>query len=230
MTPLVPGEGMEPAPGSREPGAARRVAALYVQPGGAYYGLPNVDPWDEARDARTYAGPYPVVAHPPCERWGRYWFGGPSAKVRKIKGDDNGCFAFALGAVRRWGGILEHPAASHAWAHFGLTKPPRAGRWVKADDFGGWTCCVDQGNYGHKAQKATWLYAVGVQLPDLIWGKAPRPANVGEGRRAIRTGICQRLSKRQRAATPPAFRDLLITIELTAKPSRSAEGAKSPNP
>ena len=41
------------------------VAALYVEKGGVYYGLPDVDPWDEERDARLYAGPWPVVAHPP---------------------------------------------------------------------------------------------------------------------------------------------------------------------
>lgn len=193
------------------------IAALYVMPRGAYFGDANVDPWDEARDARQYAGPWPVVAHPPCERWGRYWYGGPSAKVRRVKGDDNGCFAAALAAVRKWGGVLEHPAASSAWAHFGLTKPPRAGGWVKADDFGGWTCCVDQGHYGHRAQKATWLYAVRCELPDLVWGKAPRPEHVsGESRRTIRTGACQRLSRRQRTATPPAFRDLLISIARTA--------------
>lgn len=29
-----------------------RVAALFVHAGGAYYGLPDVDPWDEKRDAR----------------------------------------------------------------------------------------------------------------------------------------------------------------------------------
>lgn len=193
------------------------IAALFVMPRGSYYGLEGVDPWDEARDARQYAGPHPVVAHPPCERWGRYWFGGPSSKVRKTKGDDDGCFAAAHVYVMAYGGVLEHPAGSHAWARFGIARPPRAGGWVKADDFGGWTCCVDQGNYGHPAQKATWLYAVGVQLPELIWGKAPRPERVGESRRAIRTGICQRLSKRQRAATPPAFRDLLISIAQSAR-------------
>ena len=32
------------------------VAALYVQTGGCYFDLPDVDPWDEAQDARLYAG------------------------------------------------------------------------------------------------------------------------------------------------------------------------------
>lgn len=103
------------------------IAALYVQPDGCYVGLPDVDPWDEARDARTYAGPHPVVAHPPCERWGRYWHGGPSARVRRVKGDDGGCFAAALASVRRWGGVLEHPEASAAWARHGINAPPA--RW-----------------------------------------------------------------------------------------------------
>jgi hypothetical protein len=145
------------------------IAALYVSPRGPYAGLPGVEIWDESRDARLYAGPHPIVAHPPCERWGRYWHGGPSARVRRVKGDDGGCFAAALSAVRTWGGVLEHPAASSAWREFGLRCPPRAGGWVVADWEGGWTCCVDQGHYGHRAQKATWLYAVGVPLPILTW-------------------------------------------------------------
>lgn len=197
------------------------IAALYVMPGGAYFGLPDVDVWDVARDARLYAGPHPVVAHPPCERWGHYWYGGPSAKVRRIKGDDGGCFAAALAAVRRWGGVLEHPAASAAWDAFGLLRPPRAGGWVNADLVGGWTCCVDQGHYGHRAQKATWLYAHGVELPALVWCPAPRTVEVdglsaAERRRRIKTGMCQRLSRSQRTATPPEFRDRLLSIARTA--------------
>jgi hypothetical protein len=61
--------------GVMRPVPARTVAALYVEPQGCYVGVPGVDPWDEARDARTYAGPHPVVAHPPCQRWGRFWHG-----------------------------------------------------------------------------------------------------------------------------------------------------------
>lgn len=148
------------------------IAALYVAAGGAYYGLPDVDPWDEARDARLYPGPWPVVAHPPCQRWGRYWYGGPSCRERKVKGDDGGCFASALAAVRRWGGVLEHPESSGAWAAFGLNAPPRSGGWIFADFVGGWTCCVEQGNYGHAAHKATWLYAHGIVPPSLRWGRA----------------------------------------------------------
>jgi hypothetical protein len=202
------------------------VAALYVQRGGCYYGLPDVDPWDKERDARLYAGPWPVVAHPPCERWGRYWSGGPSARVRREKGDDGGCFAAALAAVRRWGGVLEHPEASHAWRRFGLIAPLRGGGWSVADDCGGWTCCVEQGHYGHRARKATWLYAHGVELPRMAWGKAAA-ARLDEGfhsaeerRRAVKTGICQRLSARQRAATPEPFRDLLLSMARSVQERR----------
>lgn len=201
------------------------VAALFVATGGAYFGLPGVDPWDEQRDARLYAGPHPVVAHPPCERWGRYWSGGPSARVRRTKGDDGGCFASALASVRAWGGVLEHPEASHAWRAFGLNAPPRSGVWVAGDLFGGFTCCVEQGHFGHRARKATWLYAHGVDLPSLPWGPAPGDFvrldqgfhSAEERARAVKTGACQRLSQRQRAATPTAFRDVLLGIARSAR-------------
>jgi hypothetical protein len=158
------------------------IAALFVSEKGPYIGLAGVDPWTKERDARKYAGPYPVVAHPPCERWGRYWFGGPSAKVRRELGDDDGCFAAALNAVRKWGGVLEHPAHSYAWKHFGLIAPPMDGGWVVADFQGGWTCHVEQGNYGHRARKATWLYACRVKdLPSLIWGKSAARARLDDG-------------------------------------------------
>jgi len=199
------------------------IAALYVQRGGVYYGLSDVDPWDEARDARLYAGPWPVVAHPPCARWGRYWSGGPSAKVRLKLGDDGGCFAAALEAVRRWGGVLEHPEGSHAWRAFHIPCPPKSGGWVHCLD-GGWTCCVEQGHYGHRARKATWLYAYGFTPPPLIWGPAEGKAKIDLGfhsteerRRAVKTGVCQRLSAHQRAATPPACRDLLLDMARMAR-------------
>lgn len=209
---------------------ARTVAALYVQTGGCYYGPADVDPWDQARDARLYAGPHPVVAHPPCERWGRYWSGGPSWKGEPKKlGDDAGCFAAALTAVRVWGGVLEHPADSHAWSAFGLLAPPRSGGWIRADavqGYQGWTCCVEQGHYGHIARKRTWLYACGVDLPELTWGPAPQrlPAYAVERygyAKARRIGALAAIGGKdktaKRAATPPEFRDLLLSIARSAR-------------
>lgn len=205
------------------------VAALYVSASGCYSGLPNVERWDDSKDARSYAGPWPVVAHPPCQRWGKMWFGQPltvkRTGARKIKGDDGGCFAAALAAVRKWGGVLEHPWGSHAWAHFGLNMPPRKGSWIAADFEGGWTCCVEQGRYGHYARKPTLLLAYRVELPELLWGKSEpqydpavvermglaRAKRLGEvGAKGGGTNSAPRIG------TPLAFRDLLISIARTA--------------
>jgi hypothetical protein len=203
------------------------IAALYVEPAGAYVGLPHVDPWDEARDARTYAGPWPVVAHPPCERWGRFWHGSPRKPHQFKLGDDGGCFAAALASVRQWGGVLEHPADSHAWAAFGLRRPPRSGGWVQADDHGGWTCYVEQGHYGHAARKATWLYACKAALPELRWGQLPQRLDPKMVERhgyeyARRKGLVSMIGgkhkKAIRNATPPEFRDVLLQIAASVTP------------
>lgn len=217
------------------------IAALYVEPGGAYYGLEGVDPWPESRDARQYDGPWPVVAHPPCQRWGRYWHGSPRKPHQYALGDDNGCFAAALAAVRAWGGVLEHPEASRAWQAFGLVEPPRGAGWVRADwvqGHRGWTCCVEQAHYGHAARKATWLYAVGVDpLPDLIWTAAEQrlPAYAVERygyEKARRIGVMAAIGGKDktaiRNATPAPFRDLLISMAASANlpiPLTRQEGA-----
>ena len=203
------------------------IAALFVRPDGPYANRPDVDAWDESRDARLYAGPWPVVAHPPCARWGRYWFGGPSARVRRKLGDDDGCFASALASVRRWGGVLEHPEASHAWGTFGLPAPPKRGGWVPAL-FGGWTCCVEQGHYGHRARKATWLYFVGPACPPpLTWGASAASVRLDDGyhsaeeRRRARGqrnegDVIERLSVRERELTPEPFAEALLDLARSA--------------
>jgi hypothetical protein len=207
------------------------IAALYVQRGGCYWDLPGVDPWDEARDARLYAGPWPVVAHPPCERWGRFWHGSPRKPHRFALGDDGGCFAAALAAVRSWGGVLEHPADSKAWLAHDLAVPSRSGGWVAADFCGGWTCYVEQGFYGHQARKPTWLYAARVSLPSLRWGRAEQRLHPGLVARygyeyARRKGVVSCIGgkdkKDKRNATPLPFRDLLLAIAQTAEARHAA--------
>jgi len=197
------------------------IAALFVEPGGPYFGRPDIDAWDVSRNALKYRGPHPVIAHPPCKRWGRYWSGGPSAKISRWKGDDGGCFAHALWCVRTFGGVVEHPEASHAWRWFGLPRPYKSGGWTHADEYGGHSCCVEQGHYGHRARKATWLYAVNVRTPELIWGASTGTRldqgyhSAEERRRAVANGTHRpipRLSALERIITPAPFRDTLIEI------------------
>lgn len=186
--------------------SAGTVAALFVERGGVYWDLPGVDPWDERRDARLYAGPWPVVAHPPCAKWG------PLANVNHARygtpiGEDDGCFAAALKAVRTFGGVLEHPANSIAWGRYALPKATR-GAWTASFDDPGAATEVSQVVYGHGARKRTWLYAVGCAA-DLDWTDKRGEFVVGAG---INTGECQgrRLPDALAIRTPEAFRDVLL--------------------
>jgi hypothetical protein len=195
------------------------VAALYVQTGGVYFGLPDVDLWDEARDARNYAGPWPVVAHPPCARWCAL-----AKFVEKVYehvvGDDGGTFAHALDCVRRFGGVLEHPAFSIAWPAHGLPRP-WACSWQRTT-CGGWVTAVEQVAYGHRARKKTWLYASSAKEPGpLLWTHELKPtAVVGTCSRLPDGSFSRegkRLGKKENSATPIAFRDALLALARAAR-------------
>lgn len=193
------------------------VDALYIDPKGHYPDLLGPEHcWDADRDARTYDGPGPVVAHPPCQlwvnlaavNWKRYgrqlpaWYPG---------GTDGGRFASALANVRRCGGVLEHPAFTHAWDAFRLPDPGRLGwdgpyrEWLGGDEY---VAEVWQSAYGHKARKRTWLLYVGARPPfELRWDRQPGTAQVGWFDRNKPT-----LSKRAAIATPLPFAEELIRL------------------
>ena len=206
----------------------RPVAALYVDPQGVYSGQSGVECWGEVKDARTYGGPHPVVAHPPCQRWGRFWHGSPRKPHQFKLGDDGGCFASALASVRRCGGVLEHPADRQAWNAFALHAPSRGVGWVSAGHDAEWTCYVEQGHYGHASRKGTWLMVCGVareDLPDLEWSRLPQrldPKMLERHgyKKARRTGMVAMVGGKNktaiRNATPPNFRDILIAIARKA--------------
>jgi hypothetical protein len=210
------------------------IAALFVEKDGAYYGLPDVDPWDQERDARLYDGPWPVVAHPPCQRWCRFAKGIETQYGYKV-GDDDGCFEAALNAVRVFGGILEHPAGSLAWDRFDLPKPVSSGGWTISMDDEGASCYVEQSRYGHRARKATWLYANGVDLPVLRWGR-----RIDSEAGALKWGSNlygnksywdrPRLSASELPKTPPSFRDALLDMARTAHTRSDAGQAKEGKP
>lgn len=188
------------------------IAALYVQPKGCYAGLAGVDLWDEDRDARAYAGPHPVVAHPPCQLWTRFahvnfarWGG-----EHNRPGNDGGCFAAALEAVKTWGGVLEHPAFSDAWKAYSLPRP-EAGRWLQQD--GLWVAEVWQSAYGHKARKRTWLaYSGAVRPAELDWRQAEGTHQIGFHDQRGPARNKPTISGKAASATPPAFRDALLEI------------------
>lgn len=197
---------------SAEHPAASTVAALFVETDGIYAGLPDVDLWDERRDARKYDGPHPVVAHPPCARWCQL------APVNHKRwgtpiGEDGGCFASALAAVRRFGGVLEHPANSLAWDRFNLPRP-RRGYWQRSLFDEAWVTEVSQVAYGHPARKRTWLYLVGEPV-SLDWSEPPHTHVVGAG---INSGESMWAPRDERSLeTPLAFRDVLLNLARGAR-------------
>lgn len=189
------------------------IAALYVETNGVYFGIDNVDPWDVTRNALLYSGPHRVVAHPPCSRWCQLAYINQKRYGHRV-GDDGGMFAHALEAVRRFGGVLEHPAFSYAWPAFGLPRPPRAG-WQKTS-CGGWVAQVSQIAYGHRARKRTWLYYVGDAPPSLDWSEGQPTATVGWCKNNGNSPL-PRISKKTAQRTPIAFRDLLLQLAANGR-------------
>jgi hypothetical protein len=193
------------------------IAALYVERGGPYFDLPDVDPWDLERDARLYDGPYPVVAHPPCGPWG---------ELRHLyQGDEHDCAPLAIDAVRRWGGVLEHPRRSMLWSH---CECPRPGD-LFVDRFGGWTIDVAQVDWGHVARKWTRLYFVGVSRSALTFPEHRQPTHWISGFRstsgpnryvkrgsAVPRGI-KICSAQQRRRTPRAFAEWLVGLARSVR-------------
>ena len=101
------------------------------------------------------------------------------------------------------------------WPECGLPKPGEP-----ADAFGGWSVLVFQRDWGHRADKATWLYIVGTNaLPQMP--PALPPVVVPPGRTR---GMLERMSKTQRHLTPPAFAAWLV--ELARRCGRALEGAR----
>lgn len=178
------------------------VAVLFARCDSVYKTLPGCDVWDIERDARLWPGGSPVVAHPPCRAWGSM------RQFAKPREDEKALALFALDAVRKWGGVLEHPAESTLYA---AAKMPAPGRFP--DEFGGWSFAIDQFHFGHRAEKATWLYVVGIEPDELPPPSVPgrqadalhqadkelsTPAVSHEGRtRTYTAGIC-RLALRSR--------------------------------
>jgi len=190
------------------------VTVLFCDTESIYKGLSS-DCYDKNRDALTYAGNNPVVAHPPCQLWGKManvnyarWGG-----EHNRPGNDGGYFRFALSTVNRFGGVLEHPAETYAWPAHGLQRPTRNG-WARSGE--GWVCEVWQSAYGHRANKRTWLYCAGTAAPiEPRWERIIGTHQVGFHDQRGKARNKPTLGKREANATPPDFAVYLIGLAVT---------------
>ena len=178
----------------------RLVSVLFARTDSNYKELSNVDVYDAERNALTWPGGTPVIAHPPCRAWGR---------LRQFANPEPGEKEYALWAVkmvREHGGVLEHPAQSTLWSEAGLPKGQ------ERDEFGGWTLPINQHSFGHRAEKKTWLYICGCEPSDIPM----MPLVLGRATHCIRpTKSYPRLpsvTKAEREHTPPDLAEWLVEL------------------
>jgi len=148
------------------------AAVLFARSDSVYKSIEGLDVFDIERDARSYGGILPVIAHPPCRAWGRL------RHFARPREDEKDLAFFAVDKVRKNGGVLEHPEYSTLWAAAGLPLPG------ERDIFGGYTLPISQNWFGHRARKNTWLYILGVEPRNL----PTMPIVLGEASHVIRGG------------------------------------------
>lgn len=176
------------------------IAALFVRADSHYKTMPGVDAWDAQRDATRWPGGCPAVYHPPCRAWGQY------KQWAKPRPGERELSLWAIERVRRFGGVLEHPKASELWKVAGCVTPG------VRDQHGGVLVFVNQGDWGHRAQKPTGLYIVGAPVPDLMHGR-----EAGRGWVPV-----ENMGVKEREATPAPFAELLVGIARSVEQRAAA--------
>lgn len=188
-----------------------QVAILFARADSNYKAMSGCDVFDIERDARTFSGGMPVVAHPPCRAWGQL------RHMAKPRPDEKALALFAVAQVRAHGGVLEHPKKSTLWPAAGLPTPG------ERDAFGGWTLPIFQSWWGHRAEKATFLYIVGCQpssIPaiPMMLGDAThviaqnRTRLDGTRKRKGDAGWRPEVTKAEREHTQPALATWLVEV------------------
>lgn len=179
------------------------VAVLFARADSIYKTLPGCDVYDIDRDARTWPGGSPLVAHPPCRSWGAFAW---RAKPRE---DERALAPLAVELIRAHGGVLEHPLGSKLWPEAGLPEPGQRDAW------GGWTLVIDQHWWGHRASKRTRLYIVGCEpgdIPDMPMRLGEATHVIGDSGRASLGTKRPEVSKAEREHTPPELAVWLVEL------------------
>ena len=190
----------EPPAGSLQE-VVRPIAVLCAQTNSHYNGMEGVEVFGKERDARTFAGGMPVIAHPPCRAWSAF-----CRHQAKPEPGEKELGLWCVEQVRRWGGILEQPAHSHLWQAGNLPKPG----WTHTAD--SWSLEVWQVWWGFFQQKRTWLYLQNISPLDV---KLPFKLHArGYDKRAW-----QLSNPTARSKTTPAFARWLVETARMVGPN-----------
>ena len=184
-----------------------KTVALFVRGDSEYKTYPQIDSYDIERDALTFNGSCPVIAHPPCRAWGVLsHMANPEPGERELA-------LWAVSVVRTNGGVLEHPAGSRLFVEGDLPEPG----WFP-DSYGGFTIEIDQYDFGHVAHKPTRLYIVGCSIGDL----PPIPHRAGRAKKSITGQVpgTKRCTQKEREYTPRPLIDWMLKVIETMEVTR----------
>lgn len=136
----------------------------------------------------------------------------------KPREDEKALAPWAIEQVREWGGVLEHPANSKLWPELGLPAPG------KRDQYGGWTLPIHQHWWGHRAEKKTRLYIVGVEPRDIpeMPLRIDEPTHVNGDVGRAGKGNRPEVSKPEREHTSPDLAVWLVELARRCAVERQA--------
>lgn len=177
----------------------RQVAVLCVARNSIYKSMQGVDVYDDIRDARSFTGGMPIVAHPPCRSWSAYC----RHQAKPLPGEKD-LAPYCVDWLEKCGGVLEHPAHSTLWSDLRLPRPGE--RAVN----GFWSMHVQQVWWGDSRTKNTWLLFSGIEPSEI---DIPFVLHNPKGDRRR----WQVMSKHQRSATVPTFASWLVDVARKSK-------------
>lgn len=170
----------------------KKVSVLCCSKTSYYKTLPGVDAFDINRNASTFKGNNPIVAHPPCRSW--------SAKMshfaKPLPGERD-LAHFCISKLKTNGGVLEHPAYSKLFSVGSIPKPGegRKGDLISIEVWQSW--------FGYVIPKKTWLCFSKIDLNKIILPFSL----ISQGGHGSRF---DNMSQKQRSHSLPGFADFLV--------------------
>ncbi len=172
------------------------IAILCASKNSAYHRMDDVEVYDVDRDARTFAGGMPIVAHPPCRAWSQ--FAANMGHVPIPAERDLGLWCCEK--LRECGGVLEQPVGSRLFTAAGLHANPAI-----------WVTTVHQFWWGYPCRKQTWLAFCGIDQANVT---VPLRLRGSVGRSAMKAW--ENMTARRKSETTPEFAAWLVAMARMA--------------